>query len=467
MNMDSTFNWRAGARLRVLVATVLLGASLSAASPAAEAKGDEDLKAQVEALRAEVARLQQQGASERVSELERRIDLLAAEIEKARMGGAEEATPTTTPQAGLGPAASKVYAKAKGVSLGGYGEVLYQRPSTRQQDGTASGAEARIDLLRYITYIGYKFSDRILLNSEVEVEHALVPSGGEEKGELAIEFAYLEFRPWKNVGLRAGTILVPLGFLNELHEPPVFHGARRNEVERQIVPTTWSDNGAGIFGQSGAFEWRGVVVAGLDSAGFTAEGIREGRQEASESKASDMGVAARLDYTGIPGLLAGAAVFSSKSGQGATIEGRKLDGRVTLLDVHAQYERRGLQVRALFARSSVGDVALINAQNGLFAEQTVGERQYGWYVQAAYDVAAARPLGRWSVTPFLRYERLNPQDRVPEGFDKDPALDQTVWTGGVGVRPLPNVVLKADYQWLSNRARTGTNQLNVAVGYLF
>ncbi|PYQ19158.1 MAG: hypothetical protein DMF79_13310 [Acidobacteria bacterium] len=97
----------------------------------------------------------------------------------------------------------------------------------------------------------------------------------------------------------------------------------------------------------------------------------------------------------------------------------------------------------------------------------MGERQYGGYLEAAYDVMTLRPAGQWSVIPFVRYERLNPQDRVPAGFEKDPSLDQRIWTGGIGVKPLTNVVLKGDYQWVSNRARNGTNRLNLAIGYLF
>jgi len=98
---------------------------------------------------------------------------------------------------------------------------------------------------------------------------------------------------------------------------------------------------------------------------------------------------------------------------------------------------------------------------------SVGERQHGWYLQAAYDLMARRPVGQWSVIPFVRYERLNPQDRVPAGFAKDPELDQRVLTAGADVKPLPNVALKGDYQWFGNAGRTGANRFNVAVGFLF
>jgi uncharacterized small protein (DUF1192 family) len=458
MKMKSTF---------IVVALMVVGLLGPSAARAQEMSREEMQKA-IAALQAEVARLKADGAAgDRLVEVERRIDLLAAEIEKTRTGGATESEAPPKGQPGLGPAASKIYGKAKGVSIGGYGEIVYDHPTSTQQDGALSGLEPRVDVLRYVTYLGYKFSDKILLNSEIEFEHASSGEGAEERGEVSVEFAYLEFRPWKNVGFRAGEVLLPLGFLNELHEPPIFHGARRNEVEQQIIPSTWPENGVGVFGQSGPFQWRGYVVAGLNSAGFASEGIGEGKQEGSQSLAHDLGLAGRADFTGASGLLLGASVYTGKSGQGATVDDQPIDARVTLFDLHAHYEHRGFQVRALYARSTVDDVALINAQNGFGGDESVGERQYGWYLQAAYDVMTLKPVGQWAVTPFLRYEKLNPQDRVPAGFEKDPSLDQKVWTAGVGVKPLPNVVIKTDYQWFSNKAQTGTNAFNLSVGYLF
>jgi hypothetical protein len=455
-------------RCRVVLTVALLVFATTVVR--AEADRTDELEKQLKALQAEVARLRAElpmASEKKLEELERRIDLLAAEIEKARTGGAEDVDVGPRGEPGLGPAASKVYRRTKGVSIGGYGEALYQNFGSRDESGAPAGLTDRLDLERVVLYTGYKFSDRILFNSEVEYEHATTGEGDEERGEVSVEFAYLDFKPWKKAGLRAGMVLPPLGFLNEWHEPPIFHGARRNEVETQIIPTTWHEVGVGAFGEAGPFQWRGYAVAGLDSAGFGAGGIEEGRQQGSQSAAEDIAFTGRLDFVGVNGLLLGASVFTGNSGQGATLDGRPIEGAVTLYDLHAQYEHRGLQARLLYAHTSIGDAALINARNGLSGDGSVGERQYGFYAQAAYDLMTLEPRGQWAVVPFVRYERLNPQDRVPAGYEKDPSLDQTVWTAGVGVKPLTNVVLKADYQWLKNEAGTGVNQLNLAVGYIF
>ena len=442
--------------------------SLSVLSTAADAPGSEaELRQALESLRAEVAALKA-SSPEKVAELERRIALLAAELEKLRTGGAAEgSTAPALGSRGFAPAASKVYRTVRGTSIGGYGEATYANFSGRRQDGVASDQRDRLDLLRAVVYVGHKFSDTILFNSEIEFEHASTGEGSEERGEVSIEQAYLDFKPWRNVGFRAGMVVAPLGFLNELHEPPIFNGARRNAVESLIIPSTWHEVGAGLFGDTGGVQWRVFALAGLASSGFTSEGIKEGRQQGSQSVAEDMAVAGRLDLTEVPGLLAGVSFYTANTGQGAAVDGRRIRGRFTLFDLHAQYEHRGLRLRALYVWSRLGDAALIDAQNGLGGDESVGERQYGGYLEAAYDVMTLRPAGPWSVVPFVRYERLNPQDRVPAGFEKDPSLDRRIWTAGIGVKPRADVVLKADYQWSSDRAKTGTNQLNLAVGYLF
>lgn len=438
-------------------------AALFAQPPAAE-----DLVRKIEALQAEMARLRAEGSeTERVQELERRLDLLAAEIEKARTGGATDVEAPVKGEPGFGPAASKVYRKTRGVALGGYGEALYQNFAHERQDGSPSDRKDRLDLLRVVLYTGYKFSNEILFNSEVEYEHASTGEGDEERGEVSVEQAYLDLKPWSHVGFRAGMVVLPLGFINELHEPPIFFGSRRPEVEQLIIPTTWHDVGAGLFGEAGPFQWRAYAVAGLNSAGFTSKGIEEGRQQGSQSLAEDLALTGRLDYVGTAGLILGTAALTGDSGQGATVDGQAIKARVTLFDLHAQLEWRGLQARALYARTTIGNAGLINAANGLFGDESVGSRQHGFYLEAAYDVMNPRPRGQWAVVPFLRYERLNTQHEVPAGFEKDPSLDQKIWTAGVSVKPLTNVVLKADYQWFSNRANTGTHQFNLAMGYLF
>ena len=245
----------------VLAAGVLAAAALSRPSPVAAAD------------------------DERINELERKVDVLTAEIAQLRLGAAADtALLSVGPRSGLGPAASKVYGTKHGVSLGGYGEMLYENFDREREDGTASAALDRLDFLRMVLYVGHKFSDELLLNSEVEFEHAGVTDQGtvegtsdpltgevsgdaELSGEAVVEFAYLEWSRKPVFGIRAGMLLVPMGLTNEQHEPTVFIGARRSEVEQLIIPTTWSANGAGVIGDfPNGLSYRLYLTEGLNGA---------------------------------------------------------------------------------------------------------------------------------------------------------------------------------------------------------
>ncbi|MEE9219863.1 MAG: hypothetical protein V3U98_12425, partial [Acidobacteriota bacterium] len=98
---------------------------------------------------------------------------------------------------------------------------------------------------------------------------------------------------------------------------------------------------------------------------------------------------------------------------------------------------------------------------------TVGERLFGWYAQAAYDVLAPVEATEQQLFAFARYERVDTQYRVPPGFDRDDATDRTVFTGGLTYKPINNIAIKLDYQNFDTDAGTGTDQFNLAVGYLF
>src|ERR687893_57876 len=202
----------------------------------------------------------QEADSATVRRLEAQVEAITQELEELRLGR-DLVVEADTSLYGFGPAASKVYKARQGVSLGGYGEVLYENFAGSREDDTPSGSTDRLDALRAIVYVGYKFSDKVLFNSELEFEHGST----EEGGSVSIEFAYLEYRLSPRLGLRAGLLLPPMGFINEVHEPPAFLGARRPETERTIIPSTWRESGIGFFGAAGNLSYRAYLVNGFDA----------------------------------------------------------------------------------------------------------------------------------------------------------------------------------------------------------
>ena len=458
------FSFRRGwAALLPFVLALLLAPAVFAQSTSTEERV-RDLERQVEQLKAEIAAMKSGGASaetDRVNELERRLEVLAAEIEKLKIGEAAAAADQSTN--GLGPAASKVYRTERGLSIGGYGEVIYQQVDGKVKTGEGEEEEGQggkhFDLRRAVLYFGYKWSDRILFNSEVEYEHA--------GKEVSVEFGYLDFLWRPQLNFRAGLLLMPVGFLNELHEPTVFLGANRPDVEQRILPTTWAEGGFGLFGAAGPFTYRSYIVNGLNAAGFTDDGLRGGRQGGSEAKAEDLAWVGRLDYTGLPGLLAGGSVYTGKAAQGLeTAAGRKLGVGITIAEGHLEWRWRGLEFRALGARAELRDVAALNAALDLEGDQSIGEKLTGYYLQLGYDLLAGRGAGN-ALIPYARWESLNTQDAVPAGFSANPDTDIETLTLGIAYKPIEQLVLKADYQNVDNKAGTGADRFNMLLGYVF
>ncbi|HSK78635.1 MAG TPA: hypothetical protein VLQ45_19425 [Thermoanaerobaculia bacterium] len=421
----------------------------------------QELEREVRKLKEEIAAMKQspEGSAPgseagRLAEIERRLEILAAEIEKTKIG--EAAVSADESDYGLGPAASKIYRTERGLSIGGYGEILYQKVDDERDNGTASGRKDQFDLLRGILYFGYKWNDRFLFNTEIEYEHA-----GEE---VAVEFAYLDYLWRPEANFRAGLVLLPMGFINELHEPTVFLGANRPQIERIIIPSTWRENGVGLFGEAGPVSYRTYVVNGFDASGFASGGLRGGRQNGGQANAEDMAWVGRLDFTGVPGFLVGGSAYVGNSGQG--LAGGSVDVGTQILEGHLEWRWRGLELRALGVQADLDDVTALNAALGFTGNQSVGEKLTGHYLQLGYDVLAGRG-GESALIPYARWEIYNTQDEVPSGFLSNPANDVESLTLGLAYKPIEQLILKADYQDVDNEAGTGVDQLNVLLGYVF
>jgi hypothetical protein len=392
--------------------------------------------------------------------LERKTGVLTEEVEKLRT---QLVIPEETEYKsvyGLGPAASKIYQVNKGLSIGGYGEGFYQN---RVEDPNNEGDNA--DFLRLVLYTGYKFTDKILFNSEIEFEHATTGEGAEEKGEVSVEFANLDFLLQPMVNIRAGLVLLPVGFINEIHEPPFFHGNNRPEVERHIIPSTWREIGVGLFGELlPGLQYRIYAVNGLDARGFDSESaIREGRQSGSGVRAEDLAFTGRLDYSpsSAPGFLIGFSTYLGNSGQDQLFNGQEADVFTQLYEGHLQWRHRGLELRTLGAWGHIDDAERVSAEN----RTVIGEAFYGWYAEAAYDVMPLLWTGTTQyLAPFFRYEQL---DTVAEAAADDPSRDREIFQGGLSYKPIPNVVIKADYRNFEAEAGDRADELNLGLGFIF
>ncbi len=431
-----------------------IAAAPGAAAETAEAEADPEADPEA----AEGAGEQEQEVD--VAELEQRIDVLAEEIERLRSGEDERLDADEARRLGLAPSAAATYAIDRGVSIAGYGEMLLENYADVNQGGSPTNKTTQFDYLRAILYAGYRFNDKFLFNSEIEVEHAK---------EIFVEFAYVDYQATENFGLRGGMLLVPMGLVNEFHEPTVFIGAERPVTENRIIPSTWRENGGGFYGAFDQVSFRAYFINGFNGSAFSSGGLRGGRQKGGKAKSTSMAFTGRLDVTPTPGVFFGASFYTGDSGQGEiVVDGTEYGIGTTIFDVHGQAQVRGVDVRALFARASLSDAARLNQALGKSGSSGVGEGLQGAYVQFGYDLLSQVPgAGGVGLTPYVRYEQVDTQHRMPSGFERSLSTDNTYFTVGIELKPNPGVVLKVDHAWVRNDADSGVNQFNVNLGYAF
>ena len=445
-------------RIVLIAAAFLL---CTAPAPVAAGQGDPAAPPAVSDPASGSDTLQDQPTQADIEELRRRLDILADELEQLRSGEVEtvDISPERQRQLGLAPSAAATYRRTtSGVSLAGYGEMLLENYANQNQSGTGDAPTTQLDFLRAILYAGYRFNDQFLFNSEIEIEHA---------NEVSVEFAYVDYMPNEHLTIRGGMVLIPLGLVNEFHEPTVFLGARRSETETRIIPSTWRENGGGVLGTVGPVNFRAYVTNGLNGAGFSAAGIRGGRQKGAKAKAANMAFSGRLDVTPVPGVFAGVGVYRGGSGQEAVVlDGTMLTVGTSVVEVHGQAQIRGVDVRALFARATVDEAGDVSRALDLATSAPIASAMQGGYLQVGYDVLS-QTNAVVGLTPYVRYERVNTQHEVPAGFTPLTTRDGTFRTLGVELKPIPNVTVKVDHQWTRNEASTGRNQFNLALGYAF
>jgi len=263
-----------------------------------------------------------------------------------------------------------------------------------------------------------------------------------------------------------------MGFINQVHEPPFFLGVNRPVTERTIIPSTWSANGAGIFGTLGeTFEYSAYAITSLRADRFDDEGIREGRQNGSKSLAEDLAFTGRLEWRpdGLPGLLLGASAFLGNTGQDLEgVAGSLPSALLTMAELHAQYRHGPFHARALLAYSHLDEAGHLNRALGRDLNAPIAQHMLGGYAEVAYDIFPwLFESGEKSLEPFLRVEYVDPQLGVPDGFRRNANESQWVFTPGINFHPHPNVVLKAEYRRFEPREGDRADEVSVGMGFAF
>ena len=370
-----------------------------------------------------------------LTELKEMTQILIDETSDLKTGFNYTTVDTEKSFSGLGAAASKVYYSNSPLSIGGYGEMYYAH--TTKADGAKSSI---VDVYRFVPYIGYKFSDNIILNTEIEFEHGGVANDGgtAEGGEVIVEFMYLDFLINKNLNLRAGNMLVPMGLINERHEPTLFTTVQRPSTSKYLIPSTWHESGVMAFGNIvDGLEYKLAALTALDPSDAGSKWLRNGRNGAFKNTSPKLSVTARVDYTGYNGLMTGVSVYS--------------DSNLLMADVHIDYKVSGFRAYGVYTQTTRSD-----ATNGQV------EQANGGFLNTSFDLLSLTSMSE-TLPLFVQYESTNPEAKTVNATDGEST--DTV-TFGLNYFPHPQVVLKADYALATTAGKTD-NIASLSMGFVF
>ncbi len=359
----------------------------------------------------------------------------------------------------------------KNLSIGSYGQIEFS-----QQFADTARHNALIDVHRIVMFMGYKFNSRTHFVTEFEFEHI---------NEVTVEQAFLNYKLNEWTEARAGLMLIPMGIINEYHEPTTFNGSLRPNIDGKIVPTTWREIGGGLTGKFDNISLKYQLYAmngfnGYDGGGkFKGDdGLRGGRQKGIKSYMSTPDLSAKLDYFGVNGLKLGAAIYSGAS-ESRLFEGiwkddtiqtkiKKADSSVvgiTMLGFDVRYKWKGFETRAQYIVANLSNTNEYNKLTG----KDLGSSMMGYYVEAGYNVLESCKKTENKLVIFTRYENYNTHATVESGIAKNDAYNRTDITVGLGFKMAQGAVFKADYQNLSNK-KAGSkvkNLFNMGIGIWF
>ncbi|MGP0566406.1 MULTISPECIES: hypothetical protein [unclassified Nitrospina] len=399
--------------------------------------------------------IEEEGAS--LEALEKQVELMAEEIDGLR---------------------DDVSTFRRNVNVTGYGETHLRFPSDERRNN--------FDAHRFVIGINAKFNDWIFLNAEIDYEHAAQ--------QLEFEMGYLDFLLDPKFNIRAGTVLMPVGFLNEFHEPVFFWTVERPLLQNRAIPTTWNGTGGGVFGTFGNFlggmNYRVYVVnslqairinssdtgSGVGAGGaagqFSSSGIRGGRLQPNNMIASDLAVVGRFELPNLfPGFQLAGSFYTGDTSQNFIDAG----ARVTLLEGDIKFRKRWFEMNATVVHTHINNAAQINAHNqanlGAPANSTgtfVASNLFAWNVQAGIHLFQLMKVATsHDLVLHGMYERIDTQNEMPAGAAADPAQELDVFTGGFAWFPTPNVAIKLDYTNQDRGNGTSSQEFNLGMAYMF
>jgi hypothetical protein len=420
---------------------------------------------------------------------------------------AQSNSPTpTADQPAKKPILGVMESPVPGLSLGAYGEFFF---GSVQNPAAGGQWQTSFDARRFVLLPTYAITDNIIFNAEIEFEHAGAGFDNDDKlhGTAEIEQLWVDFKINDKFNWRApGIDLVPIGYINQHHEPTQFYSVLRPELYNGLIPSTWKVPGTSVYGTIvDGLKYQVMVSAANEDFGDSFDNRTDARTvppspipyfpgvdgnalafsnpplgDFSQLNNS-LAVSGRLDFIPpmIPGFAGSISAYYAPNIEPRGAHGDLGDplGRTSMSVFDAEFRYRipnsWVELRGEGVYVTFGNPANLRANNDTDPTNNVGKNMHGYSGEVAFHVPMGTILNsEWEAVPFYRYTY---QDLQTGGFA---GTDLNMPTGqgqtqfhnvGVAVFPSPKLVLKATYQKVINKDPAGANSDSVlgAVGFFF
>lgn len=370
--------------------------------------------------------------------------------------------------------AEKLISSDQNLTIGGYGEVHYNQ--LLDPDLRTNGS---LDVHRMVLFFGYNFSDKTQFVTEVEMEYAK---------ELWVEQLFLQHKLNDYVSLKTGLLLIPMGIINEYHEPTTFNGVERPFIDNKIAPSTWREVGFGLTGNIMplSLKYQLYMVNGSSSYDGTvglfngADGMRSGRQKGSKSYISSPNFTGRVEYFGIRGLNVGLSGYFGDSqsklydklDKNNEMLRTKADSSVvgiSMIGLDTRYGIKGFELRGQFYYTAFSNTEQYNYFTRKAGKPNdLGSSMLGFYAEAGYNVLHSFSNVTTELVPFVRYQHYNMHLTVDENVAVNNKYIGQVVTTGCTLKLAKGAVLKADVDFAKTKAVSKPLvTLNAGLGIMF
>ena len=411
------------------------------------------------------------------------LGVMAQETEEKNIDAKTGATEQVSKKDKLTNALSRLH-------IGGYGEAVmtrnfysqsfnrYKKPELYANDKS----HGRFDLPHICLNIGYDFGKGWTMGSEIEYEHGGTGSAVEieaeeageyeaevEKGgEVNIEQFWInkEFMGGK-LNVKAGEIIVPVGYSNAYHEPNQFFTVYRPEGEATIMPNTWHQVGLSVWGRVKDWRYEAQLLSGLNSESFTAESFAHyGATSPYEFKvANNYAGAVRIDNYSIKGLRIGLSGYYGYSFRNTLrTPGSKYEdvkGALGIIALDFSLNRWNWIVRGNIDYAYFSDADIISAYNQAnwthhkyqdgnpHHYSNIGSNAVAYAIEAGYNIfsqIAKLKEKNEKLYVFGRFEHYNTMASGSyESMYK--YTKKYRWALGVNYSPIKQITIKGEYSY--------------------